>query len=300
MSCRVRATAWNRGADSSSALPPPRPRAGTSAGPSCARRMSASLFPFAVLAGQRRDSASHSKEEGWHEAGLEEMTMWCRAVGCILTLTLSLLMALLAADAQPTGKVPRIGVIMQGVPPGEAGDELDVLRQGLRDLGYVEGQTIALEVRWGQWQPERHPALATDLVQRPVDVIVAAASPARAAQHATTTIPIVRLVGTDPVAQGLVASLARPAGNITGLDHDGPRVKRETAQAAHRGRARPLPCGASRGCRKPQSVAPTSTTTRSRPVCWGSSCCPWRCGVPTSSWASSKRPCRHAQALLMA
>jgi putative ABC transport system substrate-binding protein len=146
------------------------------------------------------------------------MTMWCRAVGFILTLTLSLLAALLAAEAQPTGTVPRIGVIMQGVPPGASGDELDVFRQGLRDLGYVEGQTVTLEVRWGEHQHERFPALAADLVQRPVDLIVAAgASPARAAKHATTTIPIVMLVGIDPVAQGLVASLAHPGGNITGL-----------------------------------------------------------------------------------
>jgi ABC-type uncharacterized transport system substrate-binding protein len=144
--------------------------------------------------------------------------MWCRAVGCILTLTLSLLAALLAAHAQPAGKVPRIGVIMQGISPGEAGDELDVFRQGLRDLGYVEGQTIALEVRWGEGQHERYPALAADLARLPVDVIVAAGgSPARAAKHATTTIPIVMLVGVDPVAQGLVASLARSGGNVTGL-----------------------------------------------------------------------------------
>jgi hypothetical protein len=67
------------------------------------------------------------------------MTMWFRAVGCILTLTLSLLTALLAAHAQPIGKMPRIGVSMQGDPPGAAGDELDVFRQGLQDLGYVEG-----------------------------------------------------------------------------------------------------------------------------------------------------------------
>jgi putative ABC transport system substrate-binding protein len=141
------------------------------------------------------------------------MTMWFRAGRCILTLTLSLLTALLAAEAQTAEKIPRIGVLMQGTPPGEAGDELDVLRQGLRDLGDVEGQTIALEVRWGKWQPERHLALATDLVQQPVDVIVAAgATPTRAAQQATTTIPIVMLVGIAPVAQGLVASLARPGG----------------------------------------------------------------------------------------
>ena len=139
--------------------------------------------------------------------------MWCSAVGFILTLTLSLLAALLAAEAQPTGKVPRIGVLMQGVPPGASGDELDVFRQGLRDLGYVEGQTVTLEVRWGEHQHERFPALAAELVQLPVDLIVAAgASPARAAQHATTTIPIVMLVGVDPVEQGLVARLARPGG----------------------------------------------------------------------------------------
>jgi ABC-type uncharacterized transport system substrate-binding protein len=82
----------------------------------------------------------------------------------------------------------------------------------------LEGQTIALEVRWGEGQHERYPALAADLVQLPVDLIVAAgASPARAAKHATTTIPIVMLVGIDAVAQGLVASLAHPGGNITGL-----------------------------------------------------------------------------------
>ena len=144
--------------------------------------------------------------------------MTCYTLGLLVTLTLGLLVVPLAAEAQPAGKVPRIGVLMQGVPPGASGDELDVFRQGLRDLGYVEGQTIALEVRWGEGQHERYPALAADLVRRSVDLIVAAGgSPAQAAQHATTTIPIVMLVGTDPVAQGLVASLARPGGNITGL-----------------------------------------------------------------------------------
>jgi len=67
----------------------------------------------------------------------------------VMTLALGLLMASILAEAQPAGKVPRIGVLMQGIPPGTPGDELDVFRQGLRDLGYVEGQTIALEVRWG-------------------------------------------------------------------------------------------------------------------------------------------------------
>jgi ABC-type uncharacterized transport system substrate-binding protein len=144
--------------------------------------------------------------------------MWCRAVGCLVTLILSLFTALLAAEAQPLGKIPRIGVIVPGVPPGASGDELDGFRQGLRDLGYVEGQTIALEVRWGEGQRERYPALAADLVQLPVDVIVAAGgAAARATRHATSTIPIVMVAAIDPVAQGLVASLAHPGGNLTGV-----------------------------------------------------------------------------------
>jgi putative ABC transport system substrate-binding protein len=91
-------------------------------------------------------------------------------------------------------------------------------RQALRDLGYVEGQTIALEVRWAENHPERWPDLATDLVGLPVDIIVAGdPAAALAAQHATSTIPIVMAVSSDPVRDGLVASLARPGGNITGL-----------------------------------------------------------------------------------
>ncbi len=81
----------------------------------------------------------------------------------LMTLALGLLMASLLAEAPPAGKVPRIGVLLQGVPPGVPGDELDILRQGLRDLGYVEGQTIVLETRWGEGQHERYPALAADL-----------------------------------------------------------------------------------------------------------------------------------------
>jgi ABC-type uncharacterized transport system substrate-binding protein len=89
---------------------------------------------------------------------------------------------------------------------------------GCGPWGYVEGQTITLEVRWGEEQRERYPALAADLVQLPVDVIVAAGgAAARAARHATRTIPIVMVAGVDPVAQGLVASLAHPGGNLTGL-----------------------------------------------------------------------------------
>jgi putative ABC transport system substrate-binding protein len=132
-------------------------------------------------------------------------------------LTLSLLAMPFAARAQPAGKLPRIGVLEPGIPPGEPAGGVQKFRQGLRDLGYIEGQTMALEIRWAENQPERYPALAADLVQLSVDIIVAGdTAAALAAQHATSTIPIVAL-SFDPVRDGLVASLARPGGNITGL-----------------------------------------------------------------------------------
>jgi putative ABC transport system substrate-binding protein len=146
------------------------------------------------------------------------MAMWFSAVGCIITLTLSLLMAPLAADAQPAGSISRIGVLSPGFPPGEPGRGLDRFRQGLRDLGYTEGQSVALEIRWDEHHPERWPALVAELVHLRVDCIVAGTTAAaRAAQQATSTIPIVIAVSANPVGDGLVASLARPGRNITGL-----------------------------------------------------------------------------------
>jgi putative tryptophan/tyrosine transport system substrate-binding protein len=145
--------------------------------------------------------------------------VWFSTVGFITTLTLSLLVTPLAA-AQSAGKVPRLGVLAPGSPPGpgEPDRGLDRLRQGLRDLGYVEGQTIALEVHWDERHPERWPDLAADLVRLRVDLIVVGTTAASlAAQHATSTIPIVMASSVDPVGDGLVASLARPGGNITGL-----------------------------------------------------------------------------------
>jgi len=113
--------------------------------------------------------------------------MWCSAIGCIVTLILSLLAAPLAATAQPAGKMPRIGVLAPGTP---AGPWVDAFRQGLRALGYVEDQTIALDIRWDEYHPERSPALAADLVRLHVDLIVAGTAAAtRAAQHATVSSP---------------------------------------------------------------------------------------------------------------
>jgi putative tryptophan/tyrosine transport system substrate-binding protein len=142
--------------------------------------------------------------------------MWCSTVGVIVTLTLSLLAAPLATDAQPAGKVYRIGRLSSGSPIGPNAT-LEPFRQGLRELGYIEGQNLVIEYRYAEGREERLPDLAAELVRLQVDVIVASGvAGIRAAQHATHTIPIV-MTSTDPVAQGFVASLAQPGGNLTGL-----------------------------------------------------------------------------------
>jgi putative ABC transport system substrate-binding protein len=127
-----------------------------------------------------------------------------------------LLAAPLAARAQPAGKVPRIGFLFSG-DSGPA-REVDTFRQGLRDLGYVEGQNIAIEYRFAGGQVERLPELAAELVRLKLDVIVAPYTPpALAAKRATSTIPIVFAVVADAVGAGLIANFARPGRNITGL-----------------------------------------------------------------------------------
>ena len=124
----------------------------------------------------------------------------------------------LAALAQTKLKVPQIGYI-GGTGAGVSEHILGAFRQGLRELGYVEGQTIALEVRWGEGRTERIPEMVTELIGLKVDVLVAGYSVAAlAAKKATVTIPIV-IVAADPVGLGLVASLARPGGNVTGLSY---------------------------------------------------------------------------------
>ena len=123
-----------------------------------------------------------------------------------------------AAAAQTHSKIPRVGLIF-GNSPAAAGHILAAFKHGLQELGYVEGQTIALEVRWAAGRSEPMTELATELVHLDVDVLVAANSAAAsAAKGATRTIPIVMFAG-DPVGLGLVASLARPSGNVTGLSY---------------------------------------------------------------------------------
>jgi ABC-type uncharacterized transport system substrate-binding protein len=143
--------------------------------------------------------------------------MWLRTVGVCITFTFVILAAPPATPAQPP--VKRIGYLAQVM----RAPLVEAFRQGLRELGYREGQNLAIEFRDAEGQPERLPALAAELVQLHVDVIVTfPTNAARAAKHATTTIPIVMATADDPVRTGLVASLARPGGNITGLSNFGP------------------------------------------------------------------------------
>jgi len=140
--------------------------------------------------------------------------MWCSVVGFLVTLALSLLAAPLAATAQPRANVPRIGWLSAGFPPSAADLQRSPFLQGLRELGWVEGQNITIERRYAEENADRLPALAAELVQLRVDVIVTGEPRANTpAKHATSTIPIVMVIS----AGDHVASLARPGGNITGL-----------------------------------------------------------------------------------
>jgi len=144
----------------------------------------------------------------------EDSTMRLSAIELMLPLALGILWASLAVEAQQPTHVHRIGVLSAG--PAGPGPGLEALQQGLRDLGYVEGQNLVIERRSAEGHDERLPALAAELVHLKVEVIVAGGpAPTRAAQHATQTIPIV-MGNHDPVEQGLIASFAHPGGNITG------------------------------------------------------------------------------------
>jgi putative ABC transport system substrate-binding protein len=133
----------------------------------------------------------------------------------------------LVARAQQTTKMPRIGILSPGRSelPDTTLNMLNSFLRGLHELGYTEGQNVALERRYGEWNPDRVRELAGELVARKVDVIVALSTPAaRAAKQATSTIPIVAVAVADPVADELVASLARPGGNVTGTSFLGPEL----------------------------------------------------------------------------
>jgi putative tryptophan/tyrosine transport system substrate-binding protein len=143
-----------------------------------------------------------------------------RLIGLAVGLVLNLTLAPLDAEAQPATKVYRVGVLgNENNPPW------DGFRQGLRDLGYVEGRNLSMEWRWSEGKPDRFPALALEMVALKPDIIVASGTQAvRAAKQATSAIPIVMPVSSHPDKIGLVESLPRPGGNVTGLSNVAPEL----------------------------------------------------------------------------
>jgi putative ABC transport system substrate-binding protein len=212
--------------------------------------------------------------------------MMRRPIGLLVTLALSLLVAPLAADVQPPAHVHRIGAITGTTR--EQDRNVAAFLEGMRALGYVEGQNLVLEYRGAAGQYERFPALAAELVRIKVDVLLVGPTPAAlAAKDATTTLPIVMAGVGDPVGSGLVASLARPGGNITGVSVLRPEVvgkQLEFLKAA-------LPTVSA----WPSSGIPPIPPTPSwcgrrtwRPRRWASSCTAWRRAVPTRLTAPSR------------
>jgi len=152
-----------------------------------------------------------------------------KRLAAIVTLLVAAALATsLASDAQQPKKVSRIGFLLASSPSSTA-TRVEAFRRGLRELGYVEGQNIAIEWRYAEGKLDRLPDFAAELVRLKVDIIVAEGAPAaHAAKNATRAVPIVMGNAADPVGTGLVASLARPGGNITGLSdfHAGVITKR--------------------------------------------------------------------------
>jgi putative tryptophan/tyrosine transport system substrate-binding protein len=144
--------------------------------------------------------------------------------------TVGVLAAPLAAEAQPSSKGRRIGLLI-GSTESFVAPYIEIFRRALRALGYVEGGNLAIEYRYADGNYDRLPSLAADLVRLKVDIIVAEGTPpTRAAVQATTTIPIVMTVTGDPVASGLVSNLARPGGNLTGASFFFPEIAAKRLQ----------------------------------------------------------------------
>src|SRR5262249_2063904 len=158
--------------------------------------------------------------------------------GCPAILTAVLTIALCfpmpsSAAAQQAAKVPRVGLLGTATPSLMA-PWITAFRDGLRERGYVEGQNVVIEYRWGEGKPERFPSLVAELVRLKVDVIVTSGPHAiRAAQRATNTIPIVMAIIDDPVEQGFVSSFGRPGGNLTGLSFQDPDLAMKRLQLLH-------------------------------------------------------------------
>src|SRR5947209_5547849 len=156
----------------------------------------------------------------------------------------------LAARAQQSRKVPRIGVLLPGTAASFA-LRTKAFLEGLRELGYIDGQTVAIEWKWGQDRVEGLSELAAELVGRNVDVLLTGGTAAaKALKSATGTIPIVMAIIGDPVAAGLVESLARPGGNATGFSIVAPDLSGKTTRAAQRNRPRHIASGGDAQSRK--------------------------------------------------
>src|SRR6266508_536196 len=137
---------------------------------------------------------------------------------CCIAIVIVLFALCFPAQAQQPKKVPRIGYLSGTGDSNTPGPNVEALRQGLEDLGYIEGKNILVEYRYIEGKPDRYPGLVAELVQLKVDVLVLTSlSAIRAAKQATKTIPIVMVLADDPVTTGIVDSLARPGGNVTGL-----------------------------------------------------------------------------------
>jgi putative ABC transport system substrate-binding protein len=171
----------------------------------------------------RLDGHSWTEKKGIRSRRLQALgrvpVRWRPAAAIVIFILLQF--AALLAEAQPAGKVWRIGYLDQGTAAIN-GAFLDGLRQGLRELGWVEGRNIVIEARFADGKTEQLPMLAAELVRLKVDLIATTTTPAAlAAKQATTKIPIVIGFAADPVGSGIVASLAHPGGNITGWTHQG-------------------------------------------------------------------------------
>src|SRR5215813_13782929 len=189
-------------------------------GPRCARlphdaRMGSNTTMNPTVASLRSATAGY-RERSPHRRSDSPLRAYTLIT--VLILLPALLAAPLAAQAQQAGKVPRIGFLSL-TSPSDRPSLLDAFRQRLRELGWVEGQNIVIDYRYAEGRVDRLPDLAAELVRLKVDLIVGSAGTqvATAAKNATETIPIVMIFVRDPVGNGLIASLARPGGNVTGV-----------------------------------------------------------------------------------
>jgi len=211
------------------------------------------------------------------------------------SLTGGLLAAPLTAGTQQIGKAPRIGFLSPGSPSdaGRSPSNLAVLfaafREGLRELGYVEGQNIEIESRWAEGNYDRLPGLAADLVRLKVAVILTYGTPAsQAAKRATATIPIVMAAIIDPLASGLVTSLARPGENLTGQSMMSPDLVEKQLGSSRRSSLRFLGWPSSI-IRPTQAMRHRCDTRRMRPGPWACGFNSWAREVPARSTAPLRR-----------